>query len=172
MQSASGLSLIVAMTPERVIGKDNALPWRIPSDLRRFKDITTGHPVIMGRKNWESIPLKFRPLPGRTNIVLTRQPGYATHGGVVVGSIEDARAIAFQSPGAEEVFVIGGEEIYRAFLPQMQKAYVTLIDAFVAGDVHFPEMPSSEWLLVSETETKKWNENDQHPYSFRIYERR
>ena len=170
MQSTNGFSLIVAMTSERVIGRNNTLPWRISSDLQRFKKITTGHPIVMGRKNWESIPK--RPLPERTNIVLTRQTSYVADGAITVDSIGGARMAAENSPGADEIFIIGGEEIYQLFLPFVWRAYVTEIHASIVGDTYFPEMPTSDWKLISETEAKKWVEKDEYPTSFRIYERR
>ncbi len=164
------LSLIVAMTLDGVIGRDNALPWRIPSDIQRFKRLTTGHPVIMGRKNWESIPLQFRPLVDRTNIVVTHQDGYTASGAVVTNSIEEAYAAAARAVGSVETFVIGGEEIYRQFLPFVQKAYITKIHASVAGDTYFPHMRMDDWRCA-DIPSGPPHPKDEYPTSFHIYER-
>lgn len=164
------LSLIVAMTRDGVIGRDNDLPWRIPSDLQRFKKLTTGHPVIMGRKNWESIPLQFRPLVDRTNILITRQAGYTAPGAIVTNSIEEAYAAAARAVGSTEIFVIGGEEIYRQFLPFVQKAYITKIHASVVGDTHFPHMSMYGWLHQEILHSPQ-HPKDGYPTSFHIYER-
>src|SRR3989344_8265108 len=101
------ISLIAAIGKNRELGKGGRLLWHIPEDMRRFKALTLGHPVIMGRKTWESLPQMFRPLPGRTNIVVTRQTGYEASGAIVADSLEAARAAAARAPGADEVFVIG-----------------------------------------------------------------
>src|SRR3989344_5688766 len=129
MQPIAALSLIVAATyTHDVIGSGDKLPsWTLPGDMRHFVDTTTGHPVIMGRKTWESIPLKFRPLPNRDNIVVTQRKGYGAEGAFVVNSLEDALEKAVGCPGAGEIFVIGGEEIYRLFLPLVSRVYVTII---------------------------------------------
>jgi dihydrofolate reductase len=133
------ISLIVAMARNGVIGRDNALPWRLPADLQRFKSLTMGHPIIMGRKTWESIG---RPLPGRANIVLTRLAGFAAPGCTVAGSPEAAIAACGD---AAEAFVIGGAEIYRAFLDRASRLEVTEIDADVPGDTVFPEFDRALW---------------------------
>jgi dihydrofolate reductase len=167
------LSLIVATTlTSRIIGRDNKLPWRIPSDIARFKEITLGHPVIMGRKNWESIPDKFRPLPGRTNIVLTRQAMYRAEGATIVDSIEGALEVASRSPGAEEIFVIGGEEIYRQFVPLAKRVYITWVHAppTTKGDTHFPEIGRG-WRIGVSTRVDDWHPRDEHPTSFQMFER-
>ncbi len=172
MQSEPVLSLIVAYAAGGIIGRNNSLPWRIPSDIKRFKKLTTGHPVIMGRKNWESIPEKFRPLSGRTNIIVTRQIGYAAENAVVTNSFGDAYSKATNAPGADEIFIIGGEEIYRLFLPFVEKAYVTYVDTVLDGDARFPEMSASDWLCVDASPTCRWNPYDCHETSFRIYKRK
>jgi dihydrofolate reductase len=164
------LSLIVAMTPDRVIGRDNNLPWRLPSDMRRFKDITNGHPVIMGRKTWESIPDKFRPLPGRTNIVVTRKPRYQTGNALVVNSLLEAKIVAMHSLGSEEFFVIGGGELYREAIHFAQRLYVTKVHAAIDGDAFFPEL-NGEWKCTNALKTWRWLKDDDFETSFHFYER-
>lgn len=131
------ISLIAAIARNRTIGKNNELPWRIPEDTKRFRKLTTGHVVIMGRKTFESIG---RPLRERTNIVITRDTGYRAEGCTVVHSIEDALKEAKRIE-REEVFVIGGGEIYKATLPSADRLYLTIIDKDFEGDVFFPEYP-------------------------------
>src|SRR3989344_734446 len=120
----ASIAIIAALGEQtRALGKNNELLWHIPDDLKRFKELTLGHPVIMGRKTWESLPPKFRPLPGRTNIVVTRQAGYVAEGAVVADSLETARVGATRAPGADEMFVIGGGELYREALPFADRLY-------------------------------------------------
>lgn len=132
------ISAIAALSNDRSIGLDNQLLWNIPADLKRFKEITDGHPVIMGRKTWESIPEKFRPLPNRTNIIVTRQNDFQTLGTLVAHSIEDAFKKA-EEIDREEIFVIGGQQIYEQALPKIQKLYLTLVDSDKKGDTFFPD---------------------------------
>ena len=127
------ISIIVAMADKRVIGHDNRLPWHLPADLKHFKATTMGKPIIMGRKTWESIG---RPLPGRTNIVVTRDPRYTADGCVVVHSIDAALQAC---SGNEEVMVIGGAEFYRQVLPEASTLYLTLVHDEFEGDALFPE---------------------------------
>jgi dihydrofolate reductase len=136
------VSMIAALGTNRVIGRDNALLWQIPEDMKRFKELTTGHPVIMGRKTWESIPEKFRPLRGRTNIVITRDASYAAEGAFVATSLDEALAHAKSADGAEEVFVMGGQQIYEMALPFADRLYLTRIDDAPEGDAYFPEYES------------------------------
>ena len=131
------LSLIVAMTEAGVIGRDNQLPWHIPEDLKRFKALTTGHPILMGRKTFESIG---RPLPGRTNIVVTRNPDWRAEGALAVPGFEEAIQAASRAPGGEEIFAIGGAAIFREAWPRAERLYLTLIHADVPGDTYFPEI--------------------------------
>jgi dihydrofolate reductase len=138
------LSLIAALAKNRVIGADNALPWRLPEDLKHFKALTMGHPVIMGRKTFESIG---KPLPGRRNIVVTRSGNFRAEGCEVVDSPE--AALRASAGLAEEVFVIGGAELYRAFLDQADCMYLTEIDRDVEGDARFPDFIRDEWQEVS-----------------------
>jgi dihydrofolate reductase len=136
------LSLIAAIGRNRELGKDGDLLWRIPDDLARFKRLTNGHPVIMGRKTWESIPEKFRPLPGRTNIVITTDPAYEAIGASVAASFEEALAIAAHAEGSDEVFAIGGSRVYADALPQADRLYLTLVEAEDAeADAFFPPYP-------------------------------
>jgi dihydrofolate reductase len=136
------LSLIVAMTADRVIGVDNHLPWNIPEDLKRFKKITLGHPIVMGRKTYESIG---KPLPGRTNIVVTRERAYRVEGGAVVHSLIEGLDWARKSPGAEEVFVIGGSEIFKQALPIAGRIYLTEVSWPFIGDTFFPDFDVNDY---------------------------
>lgn len=151
------ISLIAALGENRAIGKGGALLWHIPDDMRRFKEITAGHPVIMGRKTWESLPEKFRPLPGRTNIVVTRQARYPASGAIVAASVEAARAQASRSPGGDEIFIIGGGELYAAALPSAHRLYLTLIDDAKEGDIFFPSY-ETEFTKILSDESREWNE--------------
>ncbi len=133
------ISFVVALGHGNVIGKDNGLLWHLPDDLKRFKRLTSGHPVVMGRRTWESLPERFRPLPGRANIVITRNEAYEAPGAVIARSVEEALSRAKDAEGGEEVFVIGGGDIYRAALPFAQRLYLTLVDDPTPGTVTFPE---------------------------------
>lgn len=134
----SNLTLIAALGKNRELGLSGNLLWHLPDDMRRFKALTAGHPVIMGRKTWESLPEQFRPLPGRTNIVVTRQVGYEALGAIVANSLEAARAVAARAPGADETFIIGGGELYAAALPHSSHLYLTLVDETAEADTYFP----------------------------------
>ncbi|MEQ8707886.1 MAG: dihydrofolate reductase [Rhodospirillales bacterium] len=146
------IALIVAMGRNRAIGKDGNLPWRLPGDLRFFKQATLGKPVLMGRKTWESLP---RALPGRTNIVVTRDRSYKAEGAQVINSpelaLEMARGIA-RAGGADEVMVIGGAEIYRLVMPQADRIYLTEVQAEPEADTFFPEFSWTEWREIGRTE--------------------
>lgn len=140
------ISLIVAVSTNDVIGADGDLPWRLSDDLKRFKAVTMGKPVVMGRKTYESIG---RPLPGRQNIVVTRQDSFMADGCDVVRSTAEAIAAA---RGADEIMVIGGSQIYAAFLPLAERIYLTRVHTEVEGDVFFPPLDNQEWReLVSES---------------------
>ncbi|HQW19559.1 MAG TPA: dihydrofolate reductase [Rhodocyclaceae bacterium] len=158
------LVLIAALAKDRVIGIDNQMPWQLPEDLKRFKALTLGHPIIMGRKTWESLG---RPLPGRSNIVVSRNPGYAAPGASVVHSLKEAIALAAGS-GAENVFVIGGAEIYRQALPLAWRLELTEIAADFPGDAYFPEFDTRAWLEISRERHHSTNGFD---YAFVTYER-
>lgn len=140
---------IVAMNQDRVIGVDNRLPWHLPADLQYFKRTTLGKPIVMGRKTWESLG---RPLPGRENIVVTRQADFCAEGGRVCRSLEEglsqAKALAEQS-GRDEVMVIGGAQIYAESLPHCDRLYITEVDFRVEGDAFYPELDAGEWREVS-----------------------
>jgi dihydrofolate reductase len=150
------VSLIAAMAENRVIGVNNSLPWHLPDDLKRFRRLTTGHTVIMGRKNYESIG---KPLPQRRNVVVTRRTDFQAPGCIVVHSLEEALATAGDDP---EVFVIGGAEIYREMLARADRLYLTLVHARIAGDTYFPEFDLREWR---ETARERHEPNDQHRYA-------
>ena len=164
------LALIAAVAQNRVIGRDGKLPWYLPKDLRYFRAVTMGKPVLMGRKTWESMN---RPLPGRTNIVITRQAGYQAEGARVVpdleGAIELAESIAMID-GVDEIMVIGGADIYRLALPRADRLYLTEVHAEVPGDVCFPAWDRAAWREVSR-EDEAPRDDDSHRYSFVVYER-
>lgn len=140
----STISIIVAVAENNVIGKNNSLIWHLPADMKYFKEKTSGHCIITGRKNYESIPEKFRPLPNRTNIVITRQADYNAPGAIIVSSIEEAIEKAKQT-GDTEIFIIGGAEIYKEFLRYADKIYLTRIYHSFDGDSFFPEWNAHEW---------------------------
>lgn len=143
---APRVSLIVAMTPAGVIGRDNDLPWRLPDDLARFKALTLGKPIIMGRRTWESIG---RPLPGRSNIVLSRNAHFAPSGAIVVPDLRRALEAAGE---VDEVFVIGGAQVYALALAHADRLYLTIVHADVDGDVRFPPVDAAEWREVERSE--------------------
>ena len=149
------ISIIVAIAENRAIGKDNDLLWHLPADLKRFKKITSGHPVIMGKRTWESLPR--RPLPGRRNIVITDLPGERIEGCEMAYSLEEA--IARCSPD-EENFIIGGASVYRQFLPVADRLYLTLIHKSFEADVFFPEIDFSRWKLISKEDFPADEVND------------
>ncbi len=158
------LSIVVAMAANHVIGRDKKLPWHLPADLKHFKQLTTGKPILMGRKTWESIG---RPLPERTSIVITRDPDYTAAGCVVVHSIDAALRAAEHH---DEVMVIGGSELYRQVLPQVSTIYLTRVHADIEGDAVFPKLDDSEWREVERTDCEP-DENNAHVYSFITLER-
>ncbi|MEY4931318.1 MAG: hypothetical protein RI909_2042 [Bacteroidota bacterium] len=144
------ISLIAALTKNRVIGKNNDLPWHLPDDMKYFMQTTKAHHVIMGRKNYESIPEKFRPLPNRTNIVVTRQKDFVAPGCILVNSISDGIAMA-RAAGETELFIIGGSEIYALGMPHADLLYLTEINTTLEGDTYFPEFDKEEWQEQSRT---------------------
>jgi len=141
------IALIWAMARNRVIGRENTLPWRLPADMQHFRRLTLQHPVIMGRKTFESLG---RPLPERVNIVISREPGYSASGCRVAGTLDEAIQIARSQlpPHDPQLFVIGGENLYAQMLPRADRLYVTLVDADVEGDARFPEFDWSEWREI------------------------
>jgi len=158
------ISIVVAMDTNGVIGKDNELPWRLPADLQHFKKTTMGKPILMGRKTWESIG---RPLPGRTNIVITRDTGYQAEGCLVVNSIDAAMLAAGEQ---DEVMVIGGAEFYRQALPRTDTIYLTRIHETFEGDTVFPELNAADWREVERSDQSA-DEKNPHDYSFIRLER-
>ncbi len=158
------MSLVVAMAENNVIGRDGDLPWHIPADLKHFKAVTMGKPIVMGRRTYESIG---RPLPGRLNIVVTRDPSRQWDGVEAVQSLPDAldRAAA---DGADEIMIIGGGDLYRAALPLAQRIYLTRVHEAVEGDTVFPDLDPSEWRTASSD-----RRDDIHsvPVSFKVLER-
>jgi Dihydrofolate reductase len=163
------LALIVAAAANNVIGCENRLPWHLSEDLKYFKTVTMGKPIIMGRKTYESIG---RPLPGRTNIVVTRQLDWQGPEGVLVAhDLEGAKKLAEQvvaGGGNAEIMVIGGAEVYRASINHAQKIYLTKIKKIFSGDAYFPELSPKEWLKVSEVEG---DASSSEPHVFMVYER-
>ncbi len=159
------LSVIVAMSENRLIGRGGDLPWHLSADLKRFRRLTTGHAIIMGRKTYESIG---RPLPERRSIVITRQTDYRAERVETAGSLDAALALA---AGDSEAFVIGGAEVFREALPRASRLYLTLVHAEIEGDVYLPQFDQDAWTLASEQRHAADERND-FDYSFLVYERR
>ncbi len=164
------ISIIVAVAENGVIGKNNDLPWHLPKDMKYFRDTTMGHCVIMGRKNYDSIPLKYRPLEGRTNIIVTRQKNFKAENCIVVNSIEDALEVA-KKKNESEVFVIGGAEVFKHTINIADKLYYTRIYNSFEGDVYFPKLDLSKWNLLSKKDVST-DEKNKFPFSFCVYERK
>ena len=164
------VSLIAALTRNRVIGRNNDLPWHLPDDMKFFMNTTTGHSVIMGRKNYESLPPKFKPLKNRFNIVLSSQASYHAPGATVVSSWDQALAKAIEATDKDEIFVIGGARIYQLALPHAGRLYLTEIDTTLDGDTFFPSFNKSEWIEKSRTHHAQ-DERHLYPFDFVIYER-
>ena len=154
------ISIIAAMAENRVIGRENELPWDLPSEHRRFKEITMGHPVIMGRRTFESIG---HPLPGRKNIIITTQQGFAPEGCTIVKDLQEAITAC---GNADEVFICGGESVFREAMPLADRIYLTIVDEEFDGDAYFPEIPDA----FVEVERRKFE--DILPYSMVRYERK
>jgi dihydrofolate reductase len=163
------ISIIVAVAENNVIGKDNKLIWHLPDDMKFFMEKTTGHCVITGRKNYESIPMKFRPLPNRTNIVVTNQNNYAAPGAVVVSSIDEGIAKAKEA-NEKELFIIGGAEIYKQTLNISDRIYLTKIYHTFDGDAFFPTLDTNEWKEVARKEGLV-NEKNIYQHDYLIYEK-
>jgi dihydrofolate reductase len=156
------ISLVVAHSRNRVIGRDGGLPWRLPGDMRHFRELTTGHTVLMGRRTYASLPDSFRPLPGRRNLVLSRDPAYRAEGAEVFGDLATALAAC-----GGECFVIGGAQTYEESLPLAARLHATEIDAEIEGDVFFPAIGSG-WQLLEQSERLSENDLD---YTISTYER-
>ncbi len=159
------VSLVAAVAQGGVIGRDNTIPWRIPEDVERFRALTMGHPVVMGRRTWESISDRFRPLPGRRNVVVTRNPGWHADGAERVSSLDDALDLLGDAP---QVFVIGGAELYAAALPRADELLLTEIDIAVDGDTMFPPFDRTEF----EEASRESHVSADVPFSFVTYVRR
>ena len=159
------ISLVVAASTNNVIGSDGGLPWHLPDDLRHFKRLTTGNPIVMGRRTFESIG---RPLPDRRNIVMTRDPGYAARGCDVVSSVREALDLV---EDADEAMIIGGGQVYRDFLPHADRIYLTRVQADVEGDTYFPDIDEAGWRLVS-SEAHAADEKHAYAFDVMVFERR
>lgn len=158
------ISAIAALSQNRVIGKNNDLPWKLPDDMRFFMETTKGHHVVMGRKNYDSLRGKFKPLPDRTNIVITRQKGLVAPGCIVFNNIEEGIELARKN-GEQECFIIGGADIYKLAMPFTNRLYLTEINAVIDGDTFFPEIKKEEW---KETDRKHHAADEKHLFSFDI----
>ncbi|MGD9912929.1 MAG: dihydrofolate reductase [Rhizobiaceae bacterium] len=167
------VAIHVAIAQNGVIGRDGGLPWRLSTDLQRFKAMTMGKPIVMGRKTWESFPR--RPLPGRLNIVMTRDTGFSAEGAEIVQSLDDALALARVRgrcmAGADEICVIGGGTVYEQALPKADRLHVTHVLAAFDGDTRFPPIDPAVWAVVS-SEDVPAGEKDSHPTRYVVYERR
>lgn len=153
------ISLVVAASTNNVIGSDGGLPWHLPDDLRHFKRLTTGNPIVMGRRTFESIG---RPLPDRRNIVMTRDPDYVAPGCDVVSSVREALDLLEDT---DEVMIIGGGQVYRDFLPHADRIYLTRVQADVEGDTYFPDIDEAGWRLVS---SEPHAADEKHAYAFDV----
>jgi dihydrofolate reductase len=161
------ISIIAALASNAVIGRDNGIPWHLSTDLKRFKSLTTGHHIAMGRRTWDSVG---RPLPGRTNVVITRQQGWSAEGIVVVHSLDEAIRLA-EAAGETEFFIAGGAEIYAQALHRADRMYLTRVHAEVEGDTFFPEFDDvSEWSLA-DSEHFEADEKNDFPFTFLNYVR-
>ncbi len=165
------ISLLVAHSSNRTIGRDGGLPWHLPADMKRFRELTTGHTVVMGRKTFESLPDAYRPLPDRRNLVLSRNPRYGVPGAEVFPDLQstlDAWRESAPDDRGGECFVIGGGDTYREALALAGRVYATEIEEEVEGDTFFPALAEDEWSCVEQSE--RMLENG-HAFTFRTYER-
>jgi len=159
------ISIIVAMASNRVIGRDNRLPWHLPADLKHFKAVTMGKPMVMGRRTWESLP---GLLPGRRHIVITRNEHYSAEGAELAHSLEQALAVAGD---VEEVMIVGGADLYAQALPLADRLYLTLVDIEAEGDAFFPPIDERDWKEVS-NEAHQADDKNPFPYRFRLLARK
>lgn len=180
------ISIIAAMSQNRSLGKDNKIPWHISEDFLRAKKLTMGHPIVMGRKTHESIAgfkklkgweesnkkLELKPLPGRTNIIITRKRDFISPGSTVVHSIEEAIEVGKRSEGGEEIFIFGGAKIYEEFFGIANKLYITKIEEEIDGDVFFPEIKPEEWIQESNKLRITRVLDNEIRYRFMIYKRK
>lgn len=165
------VAMIVAMAENRVIGRNNKLPWYLPKDLQYFKQVTMGKPILMGRKTYESIG---RPLPGRTNIVMTRDPDWKVEGVKTVHSLEEAMNLAAsiaEIDGQQELMIIGGDQIYQTALPRVDRIYLTEVHAEVEGDTYFPDFDRGGWAEIGREDFAAEGPNP-YNYSFVVLDRR
>ena len=153
------LSIIVAVSENNVVGKENRLPWKLSADLKRLKSLTMGHHIIMGRKTWESLG---KALPGRINVVITTDKNFKAEGGVVVQSLNEA--LAFSSAD-DEIFIFGGGKIFKEAMPLVNKIYITRVHSIIDGDTYFPVLDRSDWKEISREDFKA-DEKNQYNYSF------
>ncbi len=160
------ISLIAAVARNGAIGKNNQLLWHLPEDMRYFRETTRGKPVIMGRRTWESLPDAFRPLPGRHNVVVSRNATFQAPGATLVGSLNEA--IQLTEDTADEVFIIGGAELYRQALPAVQRLYLTEIASDFDGDVFFPPIQANDWTEISRSAAQSASGLE---FSFVVYQR-
>ena len=156
---------MAAVAENGVLGAAGALPWHLPTDMKHFKELTTGHTIIMGRRTFETLR---RPLPNRRNVVVTRNRAYQASGAFVVHDLDEALSLASQD---DEVFVVGGGEIYEQAIPRADRLHLTLVHAVLEGDTFFPKFTEADWVL-SEDIYNEADEEHSHPFSFRLYERR
>ncbi|WP_029288874.1 dihydrofolate reductase [Cellulomonas sp. HZM] len=162
------VALIWAQTPDGVIGAGGGLPWHLPEDMARFRTLTAGHPVIMGRTTWESLPDRFRPLPGRRNVVLSRTAGFEAPGAEVVASLDAALALVAD----DDAWVIGGGQVYEQALAVADRVEVTVVEADVAGDTWAPGLADDEWREAASDPVDGWHmSSDDVPYRFETYVR-
>lgn len=160
------LTIVAAVARNGVIGRDGSIPWRLPEDMAHFRELTTGHPVVMGRRTWESLPGRFRPLPGRRNVVVTRNAGWTAAGAERAGSLDEALALV---DDAAEVFVIGGAVLYASALPLADELQLTEIERDVEGDTVFPPWDRGRFEEVARDERVSANGV---PFAFVTYRRR
>ncbi len=164
------LAMMAAKASNNVIGRDNKLPWYLPNDLKYFKQVTLGNPIVTGRNTWESLK---RPLPGRTNIVISRQADYVAEGAKVVGTLDEALELAghvAHIDGQDELVVIGGAQIYALALPRAERLYLTEVHADVPGDTYFPAVDAAQWREIGRDDFQAEGPNP-YDYSFVVYER-
>lgn len=172
-RGAADVALVWAQNPAGVIGVDGGLPWRVPEDMAHFKRLTDGHPVVMGRATWDSLPPRWRPLPGRTNLVLSRSADLELDGATVCADLPDALGRAARAPGGEQVWVVGGGAVYALALPRADRVEVTTVDVEVAGDTYAPHLSPDEWHLASVDPVEGWHTSSSGArYRFESYVRR
>jgi dihydrofolate reductase len=156
---------VAAVAENGVIGIADALPWHLPTDMRHFRELTTGHTIVMGRRTFETLP---RPLPNRRNVVVTRDRAYQARGALVVYDLDEAISLA---PNDDEVFVVGGGEIYKQAMPRADRLYLTVVHADLEGDTFFPKFTEADWILKEDIHNEA-DESHSYSFSFRLYERR